>query len=157
LGDLPITTSYALSSNNSDTVDGTHMGILSNNFLLKYNSVQSHIQNSRVWDDGDMIYVNGPLSCSTVFVEDSIHVSGPLTHIRGSTSGEIVCSMPFQGNSFKKVIIYLNDLNGIACYDFPVPFTHVSYAVVGNGILSLSKTGVTMSYDGTSMAVIEGF
>ena len=41
----------------------------------------------------------------------------------GSTGGSMICSMPFQTSSYKKVIIRFNNLSGDATYYFPTPFT----------------------------------
>jgi hypothetical protein len=45
------------------------------------------------------------------------------TTVNGSTGGNMVCSMPFQTGSYKKVMIRFSSLSGNASYSYPTVFT----------------------------------
>ena len=67
--------------------------------------------------------------------------------INGSGSGIIVCSEPFRYNTYKKVIIYLQTLNGSAGYTFPVQFTYTPIVSTNNVPISytVSETSINIS------------
>lgn len=74
------------------------------------------------------------------------------TTITGTTAGSAVASMPEQGSSYKKVIVYLdgyeNDSTTAQTYTFPVAFTNTP-AITNN---SASVPGVTVSTTELSLA-----
>jgi hypothetical protein len=83
------------------------------------------------------------------------------TTVSGSTSGSIVCSQPFQGSSYKKVLIYLNALIGTATYTFPTGFTQSpAYSILGSGVTgslntqTVTTTSVTL---GTGAVAVTGW
>jgi hypothetical protein len=83
----------------------------------------------------------------------------PQTQVGGSTSGTATCSMPYQGTTRKKVLIYCNALLGTASYTFPTAFTNAPY-VSGDlsGIAAATTTGVTLTgTTSTGWVFIEGF
>lgn len=74
------------------------------------------------------------------------------TTVNGSTSGSIVCSQPFQGSSYKKVLIYVNNLTSTALtYTYPVAFTFnpmLSFATTGTVSPTSDATHITISGSG---------
>lgn len=89
--------------------------------------------------------------------------NNPQTVVNGATSGTITCSQPFQGSSYKKVIIYAAALNGAAVYTFPTAFTFVPVlmtatggAFVGSTTISSTQITVTGSTQ-TGFIILEGY
>ncbi len=97
-----------------------------------------------------------------------VNNSAQQTTIAGSTAGTLVASMPEQGPSYKKVIIYANgyenDTTTAQTYTFPVPFTNtpaVSVNSAGIPGVTVSTTSVSIDPDNTTAytgwLIIEGF
>ena len=84
---------------------------------------------------------NGRTNVGNIDESGSLNMNGAFnssatqTTVSGSISGNIVASMPFQGSNYKKVLIYLNALNGAATYNFPIAFTQSpAYGILGTSI-----------------------
>ena len=85
-------------------------------------------------------------------VARSLRLATPQTTITGTTAGSAIASMPEQGSSYKKVIVYLdgyeNDSTTAQTYTFPTAFANTP--VVSTN--SASVPGVTVSTTELSLA-----
>ncbi len=107
------------------------------------------------------LYSNGVVGAA------SFNSQAAKTVVSGSVSGTMACLMPFGGlttgatNEYKKVVIYLNALDGSASYTSPVAFGHTPWAMGGvvSQISSLSTTAVTVATTGATSGflILEGF
>ena len=91
-------------------------------------------------------------------------VDQTLTTVNGSTSGNIVGSMPFQTANYKKVIVYVNFVSGNATYTFPTPFNtewNLHTNTLGASYSSVSVSGTSVTITGATNAagvlIIEGY
>jgi len=91
-------------------------------------------------------------------------VDQALTTVNGSTSGNIVGSMPFQTANYKKVIVYVNFVSGNATYTFPTQFNtewNLHTNTLGASYSSVSVIGTSVTITGATNAagvlIIEGY
>lgn len=93
----------------------------------------------------------------------SAGVNQTQTTVNGSTSGTVICSMPFQTASYKKVILKGAPFGGDATYTFPTSFTAFGqphYSITGAiTIVSLTSTSITINASTTSAGwvILEGY
>jgi len=90
-----------------------------------------------------------------------IAIGSPQTAINGSVSGTATFTEPFQGASYKKVIVQLGStLSGTASFTFPTSFTSTPLVVNADpAVTALSATAVTVTGTLTlpRTVVLEGF
>jgi hypothetical protein len=83
--------------------------------------------------------------------------------VNGSKSGSYTWSMPFQGNVYKKFVIYFNALNDSGkTITYPTAFTKTPYiygVVAATAIMSTNNIALTLapSSDVTGFAFVEGY
>ena len=111
------------------------------------------------------------LTASSYYFDNSVRATTfnsatTQTTLSGTTSGNAVFSMPFQGSSYKKVIVYCNALTGTTTtYTFPTSFTYTP-GITNSGTNgypasftpTISTTGLSLS--GTSSSgwvILEGY
>lgn len=113
---------------------------------------------------GSNVKIELPTSISA----SNINISSTQQTITGTTAGSIVASMPFQGTTYKKAILYLdayeNDSTTAQTYTFPTSFTNspvvsVNSATVPN--VSVTTTKISIAPDTTTAytgwIVVEGY
>jgi hypothetical protein len=100
-----------------------------------------------------------------VLSSNNVNINASQSTVGCSTSGSIVFSMPFQGPTYKKVMIYLNACQGSASYTYPTAFSHQPNTVVYGGLgtsyfNTVSTSAVGMNVAGaaqTGILSLEGF
>lgn len=106
---------------------------------------------------------NGALSDSSATVQlGVVNLQAAQSTIGGATSGNMVCSQPFQGASYKKVVINLAALLGNASYTFPVAFAIKPDYFIGGAAasasVSVSTTAITVTgATSTGVIILEGY
>ena len=74
-----------------------------------------------------------------------------------TTAGNANFSQPFQGASYKKVIIYLSALTGAQSYTFPTAFSHTPAIISTNGLGAAVVTALSTSACTVTGAASTGF
>jgi hypothetical protein len=95
---------------------------------------------------------------------DSSVAQTTVTPTGGSAAGTIVCSMPFAGSSYKKVIIYFNGYTygtNAQVYTFPTAFTNMPFVSASNvtvtATASTTTYTITVAVAQTGWVILEGF
>jgi len=102
--------------------------------------------------------INGSL-----LITQNVDISTPQTVLEGSSSGTVTFSQPFNGPSFKKVLIYCSSFSGTALVNFPIPFIFTPVIVSTSGpsasvVTSLSTTSATLTGSSTTgFIILEGW
>jgi hypothetical protein len=150
-----------------DTVSGANYGIFIYTSSASINSAIVFLDSSNI----QVAKTGSPLPDSGIFfqIKGDVEVDGSVfnratqTLVNGSVSGTALFSQPEQGGSYKKVIIYLDVLDGTADYTFPTAFSLTPVVLVTSGlsgalVSALSATAVTVTGSGdTGFLIIEGF
>jgi len=95
-------------------------------------------------------------------VDGAINNNQALAVVSGSVSGSVSWNMPFQGTTYKKVIIHCSALNGVAVVTFPVAFQHVPPNIITSdgldniNVVTTTQTTIT-GVASTGFIIIEGF
>jgi hypothetical protein len=93
----------------------------------------------------------------TVGVSGAVAVNTAQTSVAASTSGTATFSEPFQGASYKKVMIYLASVSGTASYVFPVAFAHTPVVLATSGLATSTVTTLTANNVTVTGASSTGF
>lgn len=120
---------------------------------------------------GTQRYISAGDTVSAVYTErfgvdnkGAVLINTSQTTLNGALLGTAIFSQPFQGLTYKKVIIYCNSLTGAtASYTFPTAFVFVPAILVTNGlattvVTTLSTSGVIVTGNGSiGFIILEGY
>jgi hypothetical protein len=89
-------------------------------------------------------------TAADIVAANTFNPTSAQTTVNGSISGTAVFSQPMQGSSLKRVLAYLNALNGTASYTFPTAFTNQPSVIATNDVVATvvtarSTTAVTLT------------
>ena len=124
-----------------------------NQIVIGYNTVGNGSNTTTIGNNSTtQTYIYGAMSSAEV-----------QTSVSGSTSGSAAFSEPWIGAFNKRVVVYLNALNGTASYTFPTSFTNIPQIITTNGpaaaiVTSLSTTAMTCTgATTTGFIILEGY
>ncbi|MCE0498804.1 MAG: hypothetical protein LV481_12745 [Methylacidiphilales bacterium] len=120
--------------------------------------------NPSATDPGIPVYCNGNTKVAgTLTMTGAINSNAIQATTNGSSAGTMTSSEPFQGASYKKVIIFANGLNTTSTvYPFPTAFTSTNTLVVGGTIstdatVTATSCTINTSTNTTGSVTIEGY
>ena len=117
-----------------------------------------------------------PANTNTWYVEQAfdapiytniININSGQGTLNGTTAGSIVYTMPFQGTTYKKVLVYLNgyenDTTTAQTITFPTPFTYTPNVYNPAAVPGVTVSTTALSIDPntttvyTAWIIVEGF
>ena len=105
--------------------------------------------------------VVGNINLSSISTTGSVNIDISQTTITGPTTGSLICSMPYQGSSYKKVIIYCNgyenDTTTAQTYSFPTSFIQNPYVNINQSGIPGTVTTQSITFGTGSSTVYTGF
>lgn len=108
-------------------------------------------------DDSANTIALGRSTATVNTVNGYIAPNAAQTTVNGSVAGTAVFSQPFTGATLKRVLIYLNALNGTASYTFPTAFTNTPSIVATNDVAAGIVTARSTTAITVTGAVTSGF
>jgi hypothetical protein len=96
---------------------------------------------------------------SHVKINNDIQLGTSKSTTNGSTSGTATMTMPFQGGSYKKVVIYCDSLTGTCTLTYPNAFMYTP-AVLSNSsfVTSINQGNISLSGSSSNgFVILEGF
>jgi len=88
------------------------------------------------------------------------YINSTITNVAGSVSGSADFTMPEQGSSMKRTIIFCTALVGTATYNFPTAYTHTPFVAGPQAGLATSVSTTAITITGTTSGgflTVEGF
>ena len=97
----------------------------------------------------------------TLTVSNNLQLNSSPTIINGLTAGSLACSMPYQGQYYKKVIIfcngYENDTTNKQTYTFPTSFTNIPLTTTNTAGLPGTVTTTSISFAPNNTTIYNGY
>ena len=139
---LTLTGSSILTYKNGSASFGSIIGGAAGTYTWQF----GYLTNGTALTNGGLtLDSNNNLTTSSYISSPNFQPTSTKTVVSGSTSGTSSFTEPEQGSSEKRVIIYLNALNGTASYTFPTAFINTPVVVTTNGLSSSIVTSLTTS------------
>jgi len=134
-------------------IDGTTLTLGSNN------TIQLSLYNTNTW--------TAPQNFDAPIYTNIINMDSGQTTLTGTTAGSIVYSMPFQGTTYKKVLVYLNgyenDTTTAQTITFPTAFSYAPNVYNPAAVPGVTASTTALSIDPDTTTVytawifVEGF
>jgi hypothetical protein len=127
------------------------------------NWVLGWLTNGTTQNSGLAIDTVGDATATGFVASANERINATISVVNASTSGTVSFNQPFQGLSYKKVVIYCASALGTASYTFPVAFSNTPAILQTNGlattvVTSLSTTACTVTgASSTGYIIIEGY
>jgi len=123
------------------------------------NTIEINLGNANIWQATQQF--DAPI------VPVSVNIIAQRPSVTGTTAGSIIWDMPFQGTSYKKVLVYLdgyeNDTTTAQTITFPTPFTYTPNVYNPAAVPGVTASTTALSIDPDTTTVytawifVEGF